>query len=892
MSLRILLFFTATCLMGKLTAQTKPLTLKGKVADAASARLLEQASVRLVKQPGSIVLRQALTTRSGFQLRYVPPGHYQLVVSYIGYKNDTSKIDLPAGDTLRDAGTIALQKTNSELLEVVIKTVIPPVIVKSDTLVYNANNYKTRPNASVEDLIRRMPGIEVDKDGNITMQGQKVDKIIIDGQEFFLRDPKSVTRNLTADMIAQVEAFDSQSERARFLGIKDAGGNKTLNLKLKKDKKNLLTGRLFAGYGTQDRYTAGARINKMGSGQWIDGGFLTNNANDAVTARGDSKNGLGSGMQIHTAYDLTCSNQLNRRFSILFDGDGGYTHSEQVRNSLRQTFLTDSTLYENRTHTDDTRARTNRIDMTLRYQLDSLNSFSYRPSVQLNQTLTTGTDTVAIRTDQYSSSNGFTQNQQTTTANSTGHALQFYHHFRKTGRNLVVGLLQNSNTATITGSVKSRLSLFAPSGQLQSATFLDQQFRQTTSASSYGADISYTEPVARGRVLDVQYHLDHDRNLSNKNSMVFNPVTGLYDKTDTLTTNDFTNINTEQRLGLGYNVTGRKISYQLGVAAQVSALQSENHTKGTAIEQNLLNWFPRASMDLRLKKGESIKIGYQGQSVSPTLEQLQPVPDISNPFLIKTGNPALKQQFNHVVSFHYNHINSKKFGSFLASVTLQQAANKIVPATILLPGGVQNLQYVNVNGVYSVGSSLVYGFPLGDRKHGNGKINTNLAYGHDISFLGGEENTRKSLSVGQGVSLNYNYGDQLFVEFSANAGYSHNVYSIQRGLNTDLFTQAYFTDIAYELPFGARLSTNYSLRVTGPQGSLPGNTMMIWNAAVSKNLFRNKSGEIRLSAFDLLNSNTGFTQTMTANYIETATTNVLRRLFLLSFIYRFKTAGR
>ncbi len=864
--------------------------VKGNITDS-SGTALYPATVSIFRLPDSVMIRGVASDKNGFSVQVPSAGDYLLRVSFVGYREEIVAVHI-SKEHVFQAGTIRLAKSEGGLVEVVVRAAIPPAIVKRDTMVYNAGAYKTRPNATVEDLLRRLPGVEVDADGNITMQGQKVEKIYIDGKEFFLNDPRIASQNLSADMVQSIEAFDAASDKAKFTGIRDPKANKALNLKLKKNKKKGLYGKLYTGYGTEGSYSAGATANRFQGDRWLFGNINGNNINNLFTGSDHTAISFSPGRQTGSALSLNYRDNWGTKINGVINYIGNENRSTQIQSSRRQTFFGDSTQVQNNSGSSSALSRNHNLDGRITWNIDSLNSIVYTPSFALQHSMNGQADTLSTLTQKngtsYLSNAGNAGNTSDGNGYTLNNSVAWQRRFQKKGRYFYGSFTEGHGNQDIGASLHSLLALYDSSGAPFRHTSVDQQSKQHTGTDTYNLGVAYTEPISKNHILDFGYTLNASRNSSDKNSFDFDSLTGAYDLPDTLTTNHFINTNTVHRADIGFNSIGQALNYQLGIAAQYSSLQNlDKSSDSGGFRQHFVNWFPRVSLFYDLSKGKNLTLRYNGNSTNPTTDQLQPLPDLSNPLLVKLGNPLLKQQFDHVVNIGYNSFNSTGFSNLLVQVNADYAENKIVPSNITLASGVQQVQYINVNGAYDAGSDISYGFPLSHSRHGNAKFNTVIQYTRDISFVNGVENTRKAFTGGENVNINYNYKEKLFVEAHAGINYTLSSYSIQQGGNTALLTQYYGVDFSYALPLHFNLSGNYILQVTGSQGSLPGKQTGVLNAVFYKNILNQNAGEIRLSGFDLLNTAGSFSQSTGADFIATQSTNMLGRVFLLSFIYRF-----
>jgi hypothetical protein len=567
------------------------------------------------------------------------------------------------------------------------------------------------------------------------------------------------------------------------------------------------------------------------------------------------------------------------------------SHTTLTQSTRRNTLLSDSSLLENRYSQSTSTNQSYHANAYLEYNIDSFSLVNLR-SVWTPQTSSGDTrDTVGISTQKsgasYLSNLGNTDNSNHSDGYSINNTLNFRRRWRRPGRTLFASFTQSYQRQDQPARLSSLVNSFDSSGALTRHTLTDQSSGQLSTGNSYGASLSYTEPLSPGHVLDLSYHLTRSTSHSDRQSFDYDSLTGKYDIPDTITTNHFINYNTVHRISTGYNATEGKYRYQLGLTLQLSDLDDHNLTGKTSISQHQVNWYPRASLLYTPQKGKSINLVYSANTTSPTIQQLQPLPDLTNPFLVRLGNPGLLQELTHNLNATYTAFNSHSFRNLQIGLNGDYSEHTITASTTVLSGGIQQLQYVNVDGVWHINSHITYGFPLGDQKKGNSSVSMHLRYGRDLSLVNGTEDVTSGIGVGGSMKLNYHPADKLFVEANAGVDYTSSLYSIYPTQNTMTWMQNYGLDASYELPWAVTIASNYNLQVTGRQGSLPAKGVALWNASLYKDFLRNRSGQIRLSAFGLLNTPNNYTQTTGLNYVETRQANLPGRIFLLSFIYRF-----
>ncbi|HEY4288827.1 MAG TPA: TonB-dependent receptor [Puia sp.] len=890
------LFFTLIAACVSSHAQS----VRGTVQDSLSRQLLEDATVSLIRLPDNTAIRRLRSSKRDFVFSNLPSGSYRLITTYLGYSPDTLALTLNNADTTVKRVHIYLQHSASALMQVVVHAAIPPAIVKNDTIAFNAGAYPTRPNATVEDLLRKLPGIDIDKNGNVTMQGQKVDKIYLDGKEFFLNDPRTATQNLPADIVDQIEAFDSQSDRAKLTGIREATGSKTLNIKLKKNRKKGYFGKAYAGTGSgggdgkggvTSSYSAGGTATSLGS-NWIFGTGNINNMNNQFTGK-DNKNGPGSGgLQNFNDAQVNFKTDKSKKLGITLNAGTNGTHTALITSTQRKTLLTDSSLFENRLSRSLSNNQSYHANAFLEYNVDSFTALNLRSIYSPQTSRSSSQDTVGISTQKagpaWLSNLGHTDNNSHSDSYSLSNTLNFRRRWRRPGRTLFLSLTQSYDHQDQPASVYSLVNYFDSTGALLQRTQTNQTSGQLSNNDGYGASVSYTEPLKPGHILDFTYRLNRTNSKSDKQSFDYDSASGKYDIPDSLTTNHFINHNTIHRLSTGYNATEGKYRYQLGLTFQISDLDDRNISAHTSINQHQLNWYPRASLIYTPEKGKTINLQYSANTTSPTIQQLQPLPDLTNPFLVHIGNPDLLQQLTHNLNANYTAFNGRNFRNLQVAIQGDYAQHQITPATTVLSGGIQQIQYINVDGVWHVSSNITYGFPLGDQRKGNGSFGMHLRYGRDVSEVNGEQNVTTGLGWGSNLKLNFHPVDKLFIEGTGSVDYTGSLYSIYSTQNTKTWVQNYSIDASWELPGAVTLASNFNIQVTGSQGALPSKSISLWNASIYKDFLRNRSAQIRFSAFGILNTVNNFTQTLGLNYVETRQANLPGRILLLSFIYRFR----
>ena len=897
-------------------AQKTAGTIKGTLVDSASAQGIPDATISVSSSKDSTLVSFTLTSNSGFfEIKNLDAGSYYLQVSYQGFENLAISFDISADSPVKDLGQMNMSRQYKTLQEVIVQDA--PVKVKGDTIAYNANAFKTKPNATAEDLLKKLPGVQVDRDGTVKAQGENVQKVYVDGKEFFGSDPKQATKNLSADMIAEVEVYDDMSEQAKFNGIDDGSRSKAINLKLKKEKKRGTFGRAQAGYGTNDRYSANLRTNFFkGATQLtlLANGNNTNNMNftssdmlgmssfgggggnfmmrgGAAPSLGGSGNGITSSLSAGLNYNDT----WNKYFDISSSYNINHSSVDNVRKSFRQTYFSDSTIERNQDLFSRNNNNVNRVNLRLTYHINDRNSIVYSPNINFQNSDGFRNDTVASFVDQ--NGNYYKLNETRTHSQNTGNGINWNNNliwrkkFAKAGRTLSVNLSNTYNRSERESFNQSILRNFNGDGLKVKDSAFNQKNGYNSAVDNYAITLSYTEPIGRDKIWEWNYTYSNNENISDRTSFELDPGTGKFDRVNNQLTNYFVNSSEYNRLGTNFRIVKKKYNYQLGLAAQHIVLQSNNISRGKYLEQKSVNLFPTASFNYQFARSKSLRFNYRGRTNQPTATQLQDVPDLSDPNNITQGNPALEQEFSNNVTLTYNFFDMAKFRNMFLMLSYNNTYNKIVNSTQQLGFGRQLTIPVNVDGVYNINGNFNIGFPIRKMQGGNVNTTTRVNFNRDASMIDGLKNYIKNLTLGEDLRVNYNWKEKLDLGITASVNYTSAQYTIQPQRNNSFFTHIYSADLTYTMPKGFILSTDIDFTAYTGRSDGFNQQFTMWNASLGKQLFKSKKGELKLSVFDILNQNVSLTRNTSDNYVEDIQTNVVQRFVMLSFTYNINRMG-
>lgn len=898
-------------------------SIKGIAFDTLAKQAVASATITVLDKKDSSLVSFTMTDNGGrFELTGIPAGEYRLLISHVNYHNSHTFFTIGDDKKNLDLGNITMNDVNKVLEEVVVTNEAPPVTMIGDTVQYNAGSFKIPPNANVEQLLKKLPGIKVDKDGKITAQGEKVNRVLVDGKEFFGNDPKIATKNLPADAVDKVQVYDKQSDQAQLTGFDDGNYEKTINLKLKKDKKKGVFGKVNAGAGDKERYEGRFNVNSFKGARQMSAIGMGNNTNadgfsfmDILNFTGalDQMRQNGGGGFTISSDDAAGMGLSGRNGGINTTWGGGLNYNNIIGDKLdwqsnyfynrlnpnikshvlRQNFLPGATnFYEQNANTDNL-SNTHRLNINSLYQIDSFHSLRVAPSFSYQQTdnrSQTDYRTTAENGDLVNE--GFSNNESGRTGYTFKNDLVFRKKFRHKGRTLSLSLQNSLNESNGDGSLHSIISYYN-TGTLFRRDTLNQLNHTNSDQRGYNARVVYTEPLWRRSLLELSAGKSSTTNTSDKITYDYNKANGKYDKVNNMLTNNFENTYSYTNGGIRLRTQRVKYNYSLGLMWQQAELEGKviSGIKDSLITKAFRNFLPNASFRYNFTRFKSFSLNYAANTTQPAISQLQPVPDVSNPLYIREGNPDLKQEYSHVFRVNLNLLNPFKNRNFFLFFNMVNTQNKIVSYdSVDLATGIRRTRPVNVDGVQMLNGSISYSLPVRFLK-GSVEVRSNVMYNKGRQFINTIGNTIKSLSLGPEIRVDMNPNDKLNLGLGASYNYNRTKYSLQSALNNNYLSQEYNASADWQLPKKFSLGTEFTYTINTQRAAGFNVEVPLWNASISRLFLKSNRGELKLSATDLLNRNTGITRNTSQNYIEDREVNMLRRFFLLSFTYSLNKTG-
>jgi hypothetical protein len=932
-------------------------TISGTIKDQQGGAPLPGASIRLRSTTDSAFSRSLVSDSLGrFSFQQLSADSFLLSISFVGYKEVTRGIRLDTASIRLDttgAGhvdvSIAMVPTASQDLATVVVTARTPLArQKEDTLEFNASQIKVNPDATAEDLARKVPGITI-QNGQVQAHGENVQKVTIDGRELFGDDATAALRNLPAEIIDKIQIFDRLSDQAQFTGFDDGNTTKGINIVTKANMRNGQFGRVYAGYGTDQRYLAGGNATILHENRRISivGNF--NNVNQqnfsqqdllGVTsnaqrggggggprgARGGGGNrGQGGGFQgggnfggfgNNANFLVGQQNGINRTNAIginysdmwgkklLVTGSYFFNNTYNTTNELanRQYFLANVPNL-NQTNIATSNNNNHRINMRLEWRLDSANQIIITPNLSFQNNVTDRTATTSsFYTTGHQVSNTTNATNSNTNGNNLNNTILWRHSFAKRGRTFSINLNTSSNTRQGNVYVNSLQRQFdSLNTAIDSVT--NRYTNQANSGYQLSANLVYTEPVTQKSQLMINYNPTYSNSKADQEAFRQNNATEGYTIFDTSLSNRFNNVTKTQNAGLTYRIGSRDNMVSFGANYQYNNISSDQtFPRALQVNKSFNNILPNAMVRLKFSPQSSVRIFYRATTNNPSVTQLSDVYDITNAPFITAGNPSLRQQFTNFLSGRYTYTNTAKSIVFVANLFYQTANDYITNATyvatkdsvinskITLTPGQQLTVPVNLNGYQSVRSLVTFAFPVAFIKS-NLNFNGGVTFSKLPGIINSVTNEANNTTYTAGAVIASNVSQYVDFTVSYTANFSNVTNSAQQQLNDHYFQHIASVQLNLLSKTGWFFQNDLSNQLYNGLAAGYNQNYTLWNMSAGKKFLKNQKGELKLTVFDLLRQNQSITRNVTETYIEDTQNQVLRQYFLLQFTYNLRNFG-
>ena len=886
-------------------------SVKGVVKDADGSPL-PGAAIQLVALPDSVRAGYVMSGENGeFAFKNLKPGKYRFLAEMTGMENIDRDITIKDAGQDLDLGNITLTENAVMLKEAVVNGVRAAVVAKQDTIEFNADSFHTAPNGTVNDLLKKLPGVEVDSDGKITSNGKTVTKILVDGKEFFGDDTQAASKNLPSNMVNKVQVVDRKSDLARITGIDDGEEETVINLTVKKDMNNGWFGNVDAGYGTDSRYQGNFNVNNFNNGNQISilGGL--NNTNESrMNDRGRGRfSGFGGNGGITKTQYFGLNFNVGNEEIFRVGGNISYNHTDALSEKRSSTQL----LYPDYSNFQDAESRNTdkghnvSSDFRIQWKPNEQNTFEFRPRFSLNFRDGDSYSNTILRAD---APDGDLVNTNRNVRTNKGH-----------GGEAAGELIFNHNVASKPGRSFSVMANYSFSDTRQKSTtwseieyylkndedellyrFLDNR----NWSNSVEGRLSWTEPlgdVKRGNFFNVAYRIKYQWN--NADQLTYNIP--LPDDTDNFLpqqfnqvppgavlsetlSNSFRNKFFNQEIQAGYKKVNKNYTLDAGLLFAPSSSQSEDLIMS---ERNIptrwvMNVSPYARFRYRFSKQSSIRANYRARTSLPSMSQLQPVANVSDPLNIIIGNPELKPTFTQNIGIHFNDFRQESVQSIFAMLNASYAINTVVSKTVTdRETGGRTTTYANCNGNFNI-----FGMGMLNRSFTNRKWRFNVRLNANFSstpgYINGEFNRTGNLRLAPAAGLTFSC--DVF-QMTVNPTYSYGRVDNTLPQQNNRVTHAYGfnSDASLYLPFGLQLNTDIAFSNQTGYSSGYDSKQWLWNAQLSYSVLSDKSLTFSVRGYDILGQKKNISRSVGASTIVDSWVNDLTRYVMFGVSWTFNT---
>jgi hypothetical protein len=917
-------------------AQNKVITVSGRVVESDTKAPVEMATVQLLSLPDSTQAAGKVTNKNGwFSLPKVKAGKYVLRLSFVGYTTKNIPVTLSEKNTERNVGTIALETDAVMLKEAVITAEAPQVTAVEDTLMYNASAYRTPEGAMLEELVKKLPGAEIDDEGNVTINGKEVKKIMVDGKEFFGGDVKTGLKNLPVNMVEKLKTYDRKSDLARITGIDDGEEETVLDLKVKKGMNQGWFGNIDAAMGTEKRYLGNAILNRFVESTQISIIAGGNNVND----QGFSGGGGGPRWKRNEGLNATKTagiNFANETDKLETGGSVRYNYRNADVSSVSSTerFLQSGNSYSNTNSGAINRTTDFNADFRLEWKPDTLTNIIFRPNFTYGKTNNTSdsysstfnSDPYAVvdNPNNYLNFSNFGSSSEVeelnkirvNAVNSHTHkltksiaangTLQVNRKLNSRGRNITFrgtfGYTDNDNESY--SESETRYYQLKNTAGLDSITYRNQYIVTPTQSYSYSAQVTYSEPIAKQTFLQFSYNFQYKHNKSDKNTyglgddwVISDPLPSDYQasRLDSLCKYaEYNYYNHDVTTSLRFVRQKYQLSVGLSLQPQNSKLSYKKGDYTIDTTRTVFNFAPNIDFRFRFSKTSQLRFTYRGKNSQPSMENLLPIVDNSDPLRISMGNPGLKPAFAHNLRLFYTGYNADKQRGFMMHANFSATQNAIANCTTYneQTGGTTT-QPQNIDGNWNASGMFGFNTALPNRKY---TINSfsRVAYTNSVAYLYDNMENKKNTSTELGLSerLNAAYRNDWF-EFGINGSisYSFERNELRPANNQEPYTFSYGANTSITFPWTMTLSTNIANQSRrGYTDSSMNRNELIWNAQLSQSFFK---GALTLTAemYDILKQQSNISRSLTADMRSVSEYNAINSYCMFHVIYRLNIFG-
>lgn len=892
------------------------MSVRGLVRDGLNEIPLRGAHVLLIRTVDSLTVGVIAEPNGAFTFTKVNPGHYTLRISFLGYQSFYKKLQLEKENL--DLGDIRLVYTSTHLKEIQVKAKLPAAILKGDTLQFNANAFTIHSDATAEDLLRKLPGMDMNN-GALKAHGETVTNLMVDGKPFFGDDPYTALKNLPVEVIDKLQVYDQRSEQSRFTGFDDGQTTKTINIVTRPDKRQGQFGKVFAGYGDENKYQSGGNLNifrgnrrlsvvaqssNINFHRFQDPGQFGNGIRGQYRGTGKQAGfaslfaGNPNGMSNTQSAGINYSDKWGNKTEVT--GSYFFNRNETLSNqySFRSYVLPSDSgqVYEENTLSSNVQLN-HRVHLRLEHRIDSVNSLLIRPNITFQQS--NGTSFLAAHTSGIPALLNQTLNN--VSSGLLGYTFSndalFRHRFVMPHRTFSFNLHTNYHYSKGSHHLEANNIYYH---EIPDSSSIHQMADSQKNGWTVSGNAVYTEPLGQRGLLQFNYMASLQLGMAAKNT--FNQVaeTRQYNSLDSTLTNHFSSQYASQRLGTSYRYQAGAMNFSLGLNYQWAQLQNNQILPSTLqLTRTFQNLLPLAMLQYKLSGNQHINLSYWTATSQPSVDQLQQVINNVNPIQLTYGNPDLKQTYLHNLTLRYSTANVEKSSTgflflsgsyahnYFTNSTFITEKDSVLAGGIVLKSGAQLNRPVNLDGYWSLRSLATYGLPVRLLKS-NLNLNASFDYTRSPGLINNRLNYSHTQTLGLGMVLSSSFSDKIDFSLSSNSSLSYSENTLQTRYNTLYLNQNNRLSFNYIFWKGVVVQTSLNHQFNRGLSAGYNRNFFLWNVSIAKKLLKNNRGEIKMAAFDLLHHNNSIQRNVTATYLEDVQTQVLQRYLMITFTYNLR----
>lgn len=893
------------CCIFQVKAQAQTGSITGTVFEDATKESIELASIRVLSLKDSTYVTGTATDKDGKFSVGVKSNRYIVQISFLGYIDQYVNVNVKGNTSV---GSIYLKENSVLLNEAVVTAKAVEVQVKGDTVEYNADSYKVQESAVVEDLLKKMPGVEIDVNGKITVNGKEVKKFLVDGKEFFSDDPKVASKNLPASMVNKLQVLDRKSDMSQMTGFDDGNEETVINLTIKPGMKQGVFGNGYGGYGSDDRYEGNAMVNYMRNSTQISvlaGSNNTNNAGFSDFAssmfggnrppRGINFGG-NNGISKSTNGGFNFATEYSDKFKWGGDVRYGSVDNDVISNSERR-YIDLGKVNESRFTEAKGNNLSNNFGTNLRFEwkADSATTIIFRPTFQYNKNVYNQESEASsvFNSDSLKNYNTVSSDHSDGNGITLNGNLDISRKLNDKGRVLSVSVSGGVNESNRNGLTYMNIDYFDP---LKNDSILNQKFFQDDKSYNWRIFTSYVEPLGRNNFLQLTYNIRNNNSNTDRRTYDWDNITNDF----TFVANDYTrNVKNDfinQNVSLNFKSVRDKYNYTIGLGLEPSSSRTEiikpDQADLDVPRMHFLSFAPNAQFNYLWNKRHNLRIDYVGVTTQPTTLQLfngiTNIEGLNN----TSGNPNLAPSFQNRLNVRYQKFSPETSSMLMIRGQFTHTLDDIVTVSRQNTAQGRDFTYANINGNMTANARVIFNTPLRNKKFSLNSMSyaSYVRSNTYLTSLGSDIASRNKASI---YNLQQNTGIQFrsdVIDFSlrGSIAYNNRVNSISKTNDEQIFNYGGYSNFTLYLPHDFILDSD--LQYSANSGNTLGFRLneWLWNASLAKQVFKAKNGTIRLKIYDILHQRANVSREGNSLYIEDITTNTLNSYFMVHFVYKFQ----